>query len=192
MTFGIVKYNRLTCKPVTPYNIFTMKNIVLTGFMGTGKTAVGKELARILDMKFIDVDTEIEASGQTTINEIFAQFGEPGFREIETAMIKKIAAKKNLIISTGGGAVLKQENLDTLRSNGVIICLTASPGTILNRIGTSNDRPLLKVENPLDKIMQLLNFRKPFYEKADIMIDTEGKAPLQLAEEIIEELKGIA
>lgn len=169
-----------------------MKNIVLTGFMGTGKTAVGKELARILDMKFIDIDTEIEASEQTTINEIFAQFGEPGFREIETAMIKKIAAGKNLIISTGGGAVLKQENMDTLRSNGVIVCLTASPGTILNRTGNSDDRPLLKVENPLDKIMQLLNLRKPFYEKADVMIDTEGKTPLQLAEEIIEELKGIA
>jgi len=169
-----------------------MKNIVLTGFMGTGKTAVGKELARILDMKIIDVDTEIEASEQTTINEIFAQFGEPGFREIETAMIKKIAAGKNLIISTGGGAVLQQENMDTLRSNGVIICLTALPGTILNRTGTSNDRPLLKVENPLDKIKQLLNFRKPFYEKADIMIDTEGKTPLQIAEEIIDELKGIA
>lgn len=160
--------------------------------MGTGKTAVGKELARILDMKFIDVDTEIEASEQTTINEIFAQFGEPGFREIETAMIKKIAAGKNLIISTGGGAVLKQENMDTLRSNGVIICLTASPGTILNRTGTSNDRPLLKVENPLDKIEQLLIYRRPFYEKADIMIDTEGKTPLQLAEEIIDELKGMA
>lgn len=160
--------------------------------MGTGKTAVGKELARILDMKFIDIDTEIEASEQTTINEIFAQFGEPGFREIETAMIKKIAAGKNLIISTGGGAVLKQENMDTLRSNGVIICLTASPGTILNRTGTSNDRPLLKVENPLDKIEQLLIYRRPFYEKADIMIDTEGKTPLQLAEEIIDELKGMA
>ena len=92
-----------------------MKNIVLTGFMGAGKTAVGKELAHILGMKLIDVDTEIEKSEQITINEIFSQFGEPRFREIETAMIKKIAAAKNLIISTGGGAVLKQENMEILR-----------------------------------------------------------------------------
>jgi shikimate kinase len=166
-----------------------MKNIVLTGFMGTGKTAVGKELARILDMKIIDVDTEIEASEQTTINDIFAQLGEPGFREIETAMIRKIAAGRNLIISTGGGAVLKQENMDILRENGVIVCLTASPETILGRTGASNDRPLLQVENPLDKINQLLNFRRPFYERADIMIDTEGKTPLRVAEEIIEKIR---
>jgi len=166
-----------------------MKNIVLTGFMGTGKTAVGRELARILSMKLVDVDTEIEESEQTTINEIFGQFGEPRFREIETAMIKKIAAGMNLIISTGGGAVLKQENMDILRENGVIVCLTASPETILRRTGTSNDRPLLQVENPLDKINQLLNFRRPFYEKADIMIDTEGKTPLHVAEEIIEKIR---
>jgi shikimate kinase len=166
-----------------------MKNFVLIGFMGAGKTAVGKELAKILGMKLIDVDTEIEKSGQITINEIFSQFGEPRFREIETAMIRRIAAGENLIISTGGGAVLKQENMDTLRENGVIVCLMASPETILKRTSTSNDRPLLKVENPLEKINQLLTFRRPFYEKADIMIDTENKTPLQIAEEIIEKIK---
>jgi shikimate kinase len=166
-----------------------MKNIVLTGFMGTGKTAVGKELAQILGMKLIDVDTEIEKSEQITINEIFSQFGEPRFREIETAMIKRIASGRNLVISTGGGAVLKQENMDIVRESGVIVCLVASPETILKRTGTSNDRPLLKVENPLEKINQLLTFRKPFYEKADIMIDTENKTPLQIAEEIIEKMK---
>jgi shikimate kinase len=166
-----------------------MKNIVLTGFMGAGKTAVGKELAQILGMKLIDVDTEIEKSEKMTINKIFSQFGEPRFREIETGMIQQIAAGKNLIISTGGGAVLKQENMDILREDGVIVCLKASPETILRRTSASNDRPLLKVENPLEKINQLLTFRKPFYEKADIMIDTENKTPLQIAEEIIEKIK---
>jgi shikimate kinase len=166
-----------------------MKNIVLTGFMGAGKTAVGKELAHILGLKLVDVDTEIEKSEQITINEIFSQFGEPRFREIETAMIRKIAAGKNLIISTGGGAVLKPENMDTLHENGVVVCLMASPETILKRTSTSDDRPLLKVENPLQKINQLLTFRKPFYEKADIMIDTENKTPLQIAEEIIGKIK---
>ncbi len=166
-----------------------MKNIVLTGFMGTGKTAVGKELARLLNMKLIDVDTQIEKSEKMTINEIFKQFGEPRFREIETEMITKLSKDKNSIISTGGGAVLKQENMDILRGNGVIICLTATPETILSRTSNSNDRPLLQVENPLERIKGLLDFRKPFYERADVMIDTEGKTPLQIAEEIIEKVK---
>ncbi len=157
--------------------------------MGTGKTAVGRELSRILDMKLIDVDTEIEKSEKITINEIFKQFGEPRFREIETDMIRKLSESKNAIISTGGGAVLKQENMDILRKNGVIVCLTASPETIFKRTSTNNDRPLLQVENPLERINELLNFRKPFYQKADVMIDTEGKTPLQIADEIIEKVK---
>lgn len=166
-----------------------MKNIILTGFMGTGKTAVGMELERLLNLKLIDVDTEIEKSEEITINEIFKQFGEPRFREIETKMIRKLSSHKNAIISTGGGAVLKQENMDILRQNGVIVCLIATPETILNRTSKSNDRPLLKVENPFAKINELLNFRRPFYEKADIMIDTENKTPLQIAEEIIEKIR---
>jgi len=166
-----------------------MKNIILTGFMGTGKTAVGRELSKILDMKLIDVDTEIEKSEKITINEIFKQFGEPRFREIETDMIRKLSESKNAIISTGGGAVLKQENMDILRKNGVIVCLTASSETIFKRTSTNNDRPLLQVENPLERINELLNFRKPFYQKADVMIDTEGKTPLQIADEIIEKVK---
>ena len=156
--------------------------------MGTGKTAVGKELSRILHMKLIDVDTEIEKSEKMTISEIFKQFGEPRFREIETKMLKKISKNKNAIISTGGGAVLKQENMDILRKEGVIICLTATPETILSRTSTNNYRPLLQVENPLERIKVILDLRKPFYEKADIMINTEGKTPLLIAEEIIEKI----
>jgi shikimate kinase len=166
-----------------------MKNIILTGFMGTGKTEVGRDLARLLNMKLIDVDTEIEKSQKMTINEIFKQSGEPWFREIETEMIKKISENKNIIISAGGGAVLKQENMDNLRKNGVIVCLTATPETILKRTSNYKGRPLLLVGNPLERIKELLNFRRPFYEKADIMIDTEGKTPLQIAEEIIERIK---
>jgi len=167
-----------------------MKNIVLTGFMGTGKTAVGKELARLLDMRLIDVDTEIEVARDMSINEIFEKFGEPVFREIETDMIKKISRNKQVIISTGGGAVLKQENMEALRETGIIVCLMALPETILRRTRSTDDRPLLRVENPLEKIRELLDFRKPYYEKADIVIPTEGKTPLQIAEEIVEKVKG--
>jgi len=163
-----------------------MKNIILTGFMGTGKTAVGRELSRLLDMKLLDVDTEIEHEQNMTINEIFKQYGEPRFREIETAMIKNITRNSNVIISTGGGVVLKQENMDALRENGIIVCLKAKPETILNRTNNNNERPLLQVRNPLERIRDLLNFRNPYYDKADIVIDTEEKTPLQIAGEIID------
>lgn len=167
-----------------------MKNIVLTGFMGTGKSEVSKELSKVLGWKVIDIDTEIEKSQRMKITGIFKQFGEPGFRDIEAEMIKKLSKNKNVIISTGGGAVLRQENMDALRKNGVIICLTAAPETILKRISNNNDRPLLQVEEPLKKITELLEFRMPYYAKADIMIDTENKTPLEIAKEIIEKLKG--
>ena len=166
-----------------------MKNIVLTGFMGTGKSEVSRELSRILGWKAIDVDAEIEKSQKTTITEIFKQFGEPRFRDIETEMIRIFSKNKNVIISTGGGAVLRQENMDAVRENGIVVCLTAKPETILQRTGNNNDRPLLQVEEPLKKIKELLEFRRPYYEKADIMIDTEGKTPLEIAEEIIEKIK---
>ncbi len=163
-----------------------MKNIVLTGFMGTGKTEVGRELARVLGWRLIDVDGEIVRSRNMSINEIFGKFGEPEFRDIETETIKEISKKKNVIISTGGGAVLRQENMDILRENGVIVCLSATPETILGRTSSNDERPLLRVNNPLEKIGELLEFRRPFYEKADIIIDTEEKTPLQVAEEILE------
>lgn len=156
--------------------------------MGTGKTEVGRELSRILRWKLLDVDSEIEKSQKMTINDIFERFGEPRFREIEAEIIKIISENKDIIISTGGGAVLREENIQNLRKNGVIICLTATPETILKRTSNNNDRPLLQVENPLEKIKELLNFRKPFYEKSDMIIDTEGKTPLQISEEILEKL----
>jgi shikimate kinase len=163
-----------------------MKNIVLTGFMGAGKTAVGRELSHLLGWKIIDVDDEIVKARKMTIKEIFGKFGEPAFRDIETEMIGKVARNRNVIISTGGGAVLRQENMDLLRENGTIVCLWASPETILKRTSRDNERPLLQVEGPLKRIRELLEYRRPFYEKADIMIDTEGKTPFHIAEEILD------
>lgn len=163
-----------------------MKNIVLTGFMGTGKTVVGRELSHILGWKIIDVDDEIVKAQAMTINKIFSKFGEPRFRDIETEMIRKVAGNRNVIISTGGGAVLRQENMDILRENGVIVCLWAGPEAILRRTGSSDERPLLQVEDPLKKIKELLEYRRPFYEKADIVIDTGEKTPFHIAKEILE------
>lgn len=163
-----------------------MKNIVLTGFMGAGKTTIGRELARRLHLKLVDIDEEIEMDQKMTITDIFRIYGEQYFRDIETALIKKFSRENNIIISTGGGAVLRDENIEALKENGIIFCLNASAETILERTGNSKDRPLLKVENPKEKINELLAYRRPFYEKAGIMIETDGKSPLELVKEIME------
>jgi shikimate kinase len=166
-----------------------MKNIVLIGFMGTGKTAVGRELSRLLSMQLVDVDAEIEAGQKMTINEMFQRLGEKYFRDLETETIRRVAAGKNLIISTGGGAVLREENMEALRENGIVFCLDAHPETILKRTNRSENRPLLRTEDPMAKIKELMNFRRPFYKKAGMLIDTEGKTPLQIAEEIVETVR---
>lgn len=166
-----------------------MKNIVLTGFMGTGKTEVGRELARLLGMSLLDADEEIVKAEGMPITEIFRQKGEPYFRDLETKIIRELSKRRNAVISTGGGAVLRQENINALREDGIIVLLTASPETILKRTEHDNSRPLLQVDDPLKKIKELLNARMPYYMKADIIIDTEGKTPLKIAEEIIEKTK---
>jgi shikimate kinase len=162
-----------------------MKNIVLTGFMGTGKTTVAKILSQKLGFVLVDVDSEIEKEQNTTITDIFRRLGEAAFRDMESAMIKKLSSLKKTVLSTGGGAVLRDENMRALRENGVIVCLMASPETILGRTRTSEHRPLLQVDNPLQKIRQLYDSRKPYYEKADIIIKTDDIGPFEVAEEIL-------
>lgn len=166
-----------------------MKNIVLTGFMGTGKTSVAKQLSSMLGMKIVDMDSEIEKTQGKTINDIFAQLGEPFFRDLETEMAQIVSAMEHVIISTGGGVVLRPENIEYLRKNGIVVCLMASADTILKRTRSTDERPLLKVDDPLAQITEMLDVRKPFYKNADLVIDTEGKSPRQVAEEIIRDLQ---
>ncbi len=166
-----------------------MKNIALTGFMGTGKTEVGRILAKRLGYIFVDVDSEIEKKRNMKITEIFKLDGEPAFREIEEETIGAVSGGDRLVISTGGGAVMRQKNMDNLRKKGIIVCLAASAATIMHRTRGSKDRPLINVEDPLARIKELLAVRQPFYEQADIMVDTESKSPVQIADEIIEEMK---
>jgi len=156
--------------------------------MGTGKSEVAKELSRLRGMRLIDIDREIETSQQKSISEIFSCYGEDYFRQIETAAIRQFASEQGVIIATGGGAVLREENLKALQDHGLIFCLTASPETIMHRTSGNTDRPLLKCDKPQERITKLLVERQPFYEKAGIVINTEGKTPTEIAHEIIREI----
>ncbi len=156
--------------------------------MGTGKSEVARELSRLRGMRLIDIDSAIEASERKSISAIFSGSGEDYFRQVETAAIRQFASEQGVIISTGGGAVLREENLKALQDHGIIFCLTASPETIMLRTANNNDRPLLQCGDRQARIAELLAKRRPFYEKAGIMINTEGKSPVEIAHEIIGKL----
>jgi len=151
-----------------------MVNIVLTGFMGAGKTSVGKRLKEITGMEIVDTDDIIEEEAGMIISEIFKEFGEPHFRELEKKAVAKASALENHIIVTGGGAVLKEENIKNLRKNGKIIYLYAPPEVLYERIKDETHRPLLQIDDPLKKVRELLEYRTPFYADNDFMIDTSN------------------
>ncbi|MDD4875679.1 MAG: shikimate kinase [Dehalococcoidales bacterium] len=166
-------------------------NIALIGFMGTGKTTVGKVLARKLGMNFIELDSLIEQKAGKSIPDIFIQDGEIVFREYEIEVIKEIFSSKNQVIACGGGVVLNKINIDRLRQHSKIVCLTASVAVILKRVsGDGGARPLLDADDKTLEIQNLLNFRKPFYDRAaDITITTSKMKINNVAEKIISKLK---
>ena len=149
-------------------------NIVLTGFMATGKSSVGRIVADSIGYVCIDVDTLIEQEAGVSVSKIFEVEGEMSFRERETHIIKHISSLRNVVISTGGGAMILPENRELLKKSGMIVCLEASIDEILKRAGRRETRPLINVENPHEAIRKLLEDRKPFYSEADIRIDTSG------------------
>jgi len=165
------------------------KNIYLVGFMGTGKTTVGKILAKKLKKEFVEMDEEIEKREGKKIVDIFRLFGEPYFRKVEKEVLKEIASCFNLVVSCGGGVIVDEENLKILKKTGIIICLKATPSVIYERTKKTKERPLLNVSNPLKKIKELLARRAPFYAKADYFVDTSTLTPEEVSEEIIKILK---
>lgn len=160
-------------------------NISLIGMMGSGKTCIGELLAKLLNMSFVDTDEQIIKSEKTSINQIFAQKGETYFREIETATLKNILNFNNQIISTGGGIIKSDENLSLLKEKSVVFYLKASPDILFERIKNNKERPLLNVENMKDKIKTILQDRISQYEKAQYIIVTDDKSPIEIANEII-------
>jgi shikimate kinase len=165
-------------------------NIVLIGFMGTGKSSVGMRLAQRLKMKFVDMDREIEKITGLSVSDIFKRHGEIRFRSEEKLLVNRLASKNGLVIATGGGVVLDQENMEGLRRNGVIICLEATPTEIFQRVNRrKGTRPLLKKNTQVGDIEEMLQARESFYARADYRINTSDKNPEQISNEIIALIK---
>ncbi len=163
-----------------------MPNIVLVGFMGTGKTSVGQRLARRLGMTYVDTDDIIEQTAGRRITDIFNQHGELYFRELESDAVRKVSRLDEHVISTGGGVVLRAENLEFLKRNGVVFCLMATSEEIWARVKHETHRPLLKAPNPVKKIHKMLKDREAYYALADCMIRTDGVPIERVADKIIE------
>ncbi|MGM9570800.1 MAG: shikimate kinase [bacterium] len=166
-------------------------NIVLLGFMGTGKSTVGKYLAEKLGRIFVELDKEIEVSAGMSIPAIFNNYGEEHFRDLETAEIRKWCRQDNLVIATGGGAVVRSQNRAYLKENGLLVCLKATPEAILERIKYDRNRPLLNVPDKLAKIKELMALRKQIYqEAADYTLDCSELSSMQVVEHIIGYVRG--
>lgn len=160
-------------------------NIILTGFMGTGKTTLGLLLAKRVDYEFIDTDARVEEQSGQTITELFQIQGEAAFRKLESELVEELAQREGLVIATGGGLVLNSRNVERLSKTGKIICLTASPEEILVRVAkTPNVRPLLQEEDPQAKIIELLRQRNSVYQQF-LQLSTSDQSPDELVEEIL-------
>ena len=161
-----------------------MKNIILVGFMGTGKTTVGQLLAEQTGMPLVDMDAAIEQRAGKPITEIFAQDGEPHFRALERDIARELAVQEGQIVSTGGGIVLNLDNITDYEKNGLVVCLLASPETVLDRVKHDATRPLLAGDKQ-EKIIQLLEARKPLYEAITYKINTDDLEPEAIVSQII-------
>lgn len=163
-----------------------MRNIILVGFMGSGKTTVAIELSHRLNMNYVSIDDMIEKNEKATINEIFTRKGEDYFRNIETDCLKCACAVDNSVIDAGGGVVLKDENWAVMKESGITICLKADEEAIMARTRKYKHRPLLNVEDPKQRIRSLMVKRAPFYAKADHCVDTGKLTVRQVVEKIVE------
>jgi shikimate kinase len=166
------------------------ENVVLIGFMGTGKTAIGKRLSTKLDYRFIDTDAEIETATGLKIPEIFKKYGERRFRAEERIAIQKASSCRGAVIATGGGVVLSRENMQALRQGGLIVLLESRPEVISKRVRHHDVRPLLSRSSQLEtQIEELLAERAPFYADYDLKIDTSDLSFEEVIDEILSYLQ---
>lgn len=161
------------------------QRIFLTGFMGAGKSAVGKLLAENLDLPYCDLDEEVERKAGKSINEIFDLEGEAYFRMLETDTLEQVIRDKSrCVVSTGGGIVLNKHNRDLMKQSGIIFYLRAKIDTIIERLEGDEKRPLLKDDDKREQALQIFSQRSSLYEESDYTVDTDGLDPGQIAERI--------
>ena len=163
----------------------SIQNLALIGFMGTGKSSVGRLAAQTLHFTFMDTDQVIEAWAGKTITDIFQQEGESAFREWERRVVEDLTHRKKTVIATGGGLPANEANLASLKTHSLLVCLWASPETIFDRVRSHAHRPLLNDADPLAKIRDLLAVREPYYRQADVLVNTERRNLREVAAQVM-------
>lgn len=166
-------------------NTRDIRNLALIGFMGTGKSSVGRLVADTLRFTFLDTDEVIIARAGKSIADIFSQEGEAAFREREGRLVEELAQREKTVIATGGGLPVNPANLTSLKTHALVVCLWAGPEKIWERVRHSSQRPLLQDPDPQAKIRSLLAAREPFYRQADVLINVEMRSAREVAQQII-------
>jgi shikimate kinase len=167
----------------------TFRNLALIGFMGTGKSSVGRLEAMQLRFELVDTDALIEARAGKTIARIFAEDGEPAFRAHEQAVVSDLASRRDLVVATGGGLAAHGENLEQLKAHAFVVCLWASPETIWERVRHQAHRPLLQTPDPPARIRELLREREPFYRRADLLVNTDPRSLRDIAQLVVQHFR---
>ena len=164
----------------------SVRNLVLVGFMGSGKSSVGREIARRWEFRFVDTDTSIRHKYGKSVSDIFSSFGEPFFRDEENRTLQELQDSRDAVIATGGGIILQPRNHPLLRSLGVVIWLTASEEVIWQRVSRNQNRPLLQTRDPRGTISALMSTRYPLYGSiADITVETSGLTHQEVADRAV-------
>lgn len=165
----------------------TFRGLILVGFMGSGKTSVGREISGRLGVEFHDLDDRIERSAGMSVREIFATRGEPAFREMEREAIREVVAVAGRVIATGGGAFQNEENRRILKGYAPVVFLDVTPGGVVSRLPEDRIRPLLPAGGE-QEIVNMINTRRPAYEQADLTVKTDGITVSQVADQVLERI----
>jgi shikimate kinase len=166
-----------------------LANITLIGFMGTGKTSVGRLVAEQLRFEYLDTDEVIQSSTGRSITEIFEADGEPAFRALEAKVVMELAGRKKTVIATGGGLPVNPKNLTSLKTHSLVVCLWSSPDKIWERVRHQSHRPLLHDKNPQARIRELLAAREPFYKQADVLLNTDLRSVREVAQQVVHQFR---
>lgn len=166
-------------------------NIYLIGFMGAGKSTIARTLVREQGCSLVEMDEQIVEEQGMSINEIFEKYGEDHFRDIESRLVEDLGKKRGMVVSCGGGVVVRKENVQNMKSSGKIVFLTATPETVYERVKNSTDRPILNGHMNVEYIAGLMEKRRALYEEAaDLTIATDGKTRDEICREILKKLEG--